>query len=61
MTSGENAYNFSINFGSSPCVNPSISQAGTVVIITTTIGTQLFGGVFANNLANATILIGTKQ
>ena len=61
MTSGENAYNFSINFGPSPCVNPSISQTGTIVIITTTIGTQLFGGVFANNLANATILIGTKQ
>ena len=61
MTTGENAYNFSINFGPSPCPNPSSTQAGSVVLITTTIGAQLIGGIFTNNLASGTLLIGTKQ
>ena len=61
MTTGENAYNFSINFGPSPCVNPSTSQSGTVVLTTTTLGTQLIGGIFSTGLINGTMLISTKQ
>jgi hypothetical protein len=61
MTTGENAFNFSINFGPSPCVNPSTTQTGSVVLITTTAGTQLVGGIFTNNLVNGTLLISTKQ
>lgn len=61
MTSGENAYNISINFGPSPCVNPSTIQIGTVLLRTTTAGTQLVGGIFSTDLTEGTMLISTKQ
>ena len=61
MTTGENAYNFSINFGVTPCTNPSTTQTGTVVLLPTTFGTQMVGGVFSNGLTDGTLLISTKQ
>lgn len=61
MTSGENAYDLSINFGPSPCVNPSTTQTGTVLLITTTAGTQLVGGIFSTGMTDGTMLVSTKQ
>ncbi len=61
MTTGENAYNFSINFGLTPCNNPSTAQTGTVVLLPTTLGTQMIGGVFSSDLTVGTLLISTKQ
>ena len=61
MTTGENAYNFSINFGLTPCNNPSTTQTGTVVLLPTTLGTQMVGGVFSSDLTAGTLLISTKQ
>lgn len=61
MTTGENAYNFSINYGLFPCANPSTTQTGTVVLLPTTLGTQMVGGVFSSGLTDGTLLISTKQ
>ena len=61
MTTGENAYNFSISFGPSPCPSPSITQTGSVVVRTTSGGTQLVGGIFSSNQTSGTLIVGTKQ
>lgn len=61
MTTGENAYNFSLIFGQAPCVNPSTTQNGTVLQKNTMLGVQLLGGTFNTSLTDATIVIGTKQ
>ena len=43
MTTGENAYNFSLFFGQAPCVNPSTTQTGTVLQKNIILGVQLLG------------------
>ncbi len=61
MTTGENAYNFSISFGPSPCDNPSTTQSGSGVLRTTSLGSQLVAGIFNSNRTSGALLIGTKQ
>jgi hypothetical protein len=60
---GENAYDVTITFGASPCTTAfqTVPFKGVMFIETTTLGTQLFGGITNSSKTVGMYLIETKR